>query len=361
MPPPSRALVFGDLDFHGLGGVLKGAWGEGWESQFSRFSFTPLAAASIGQVHEAVMKDGRRLAIKVQYPGIRASIDSDVDNVATLLRFSNLLPKGLEIAPLLTEAKAQLHTEADYECEAVALRAFAGHLAGDMRFEVPEVVDALTTEQVLCMQFLDGQPVESLAEAPSAERNAAAVALVELALREVFEWGLVQTDPNFANYLYDAHSKRIQLLDFGATRHYAPPFRERLRDLLWACIDGSDEDVASCAAAVGYTDPSDPPGYRKSVNALLRAATEPARVEGDYAFARSDLAVRMKDLVVEMRSRDRYARMPPPQVLFLHRKLGGLYLLLNRLGASIPVGELVTQVLADNPQHESPHIARRAV
>lgn len=341
--------------------VLKDAWGEGWENQFSRFAFTPLAAASIGQVHEAVLKDGRRLAIKVQYPGIRASIDSDVDNVATLLRFSNLLPEGLEIEPLLAEAKAQLHAEADYECEAIALKEFAGHLADDMRFDLPEVVDALTTERVLCMQFLDGQPVESLAEAPSVERNAAAVALVELALREVFEWGLVQTDPNFANYLYDAHSKRIQLLDFGATRQYEPQFRERLRNLLRACVDGGEEDVASCATAVGYTDPSDPPGYRKSVNALLRAATEPARVEGDYAFARSDLAVRMKDLVVQMRARDRYARMPPPQVLFLHRKLGGLYLLLNRLRASIPVGELVKQALADSPQHEPPHIARLAV
>ena len=119
--------------------------------------------------------------------------------------------------------------------------------------------------------------------------------------------------------------------------------------------------MTSCATAEGYTDPSDPPGYRKSVNALLRAATEPARVEGDYAFARSDLAVRMKDLLVEMRARDRYARMPPPQVLFLHRKLGGLYLLLNRLRASIPVGELVIQALADSPQNEPPHIARLAV
>lgn len=359
LPPQLSELLAGlreDAHTMPLGqvaAVLKDAWGEGWENQFSRFSFTPLAAASIGQLHEAVLKDGRRLAIKVQYPGIRASIDSDVDNVATLLRFSQLLPKGLEIAPLLTEAKAQLYTEADYECEAVALKAFAGHLADDRRFEVPEVVDALTTEQVLCMQFLDGQPVESLAEAPSAERNTAAVALVELALREVFEWGLVQTDPNFANYLYDAHNKRIQLLDFGATRRYEQPFRERLRDLLRACIDGSDEDVNSRAAAVGYTDPSDPPGYQNSVNALLRTATEPVRIDGDYAFAGSDLAGRMKDLVVEMRARDRYARMPPPQVLFLHRKLGGLYLLLNRLRARIPVGELVRKVLDDSAQHES--------
>jgi hypothetical protein len=171
----------------------------------------------------------------------------------------------------------------------------------------------------------------------------------------------VQTDPNFANYLYDTHNRRIQLLDFGATRRYEPLFRERLYDLLRACIDGSDEDVSSCAMAVGYTDPSDPRGYRESVNALLRTATEPGRVDGDYAFAGSDLAGRMKDLVVEMRARDRYARMPPPQVLFLHRKLGGLYLLLNRLRACIPIGELVKQVLADSAQREPAHIERRAV
>jgi len=327
--------------------VLKGAWGNGWENQFSRFSFTPLAAASIGQVHEAVLKDGRRLAIKIQYPGIRDSIDSDVDNVASLLHFSNLLPEGLEVEPLLTEAKAQLHTEADYEREAVALRCFARQLEGDTRFDVPEVVEALSTQQVLCMQFLAGQPIESLAETPSAERNDAAGALVELALREVFEWGLVQTDPNFANYLYAPRNRRIQLLDFGATRNYEPQFRQRLRDLLSACIDGSDRDIAICAAAVGYTDPSDPPGYRDSVNALLRTATEPARADGDYAFARSDLAARMKDQVMEMRMRDRYARMPPPPVLFLHRKLGGLYLLLHRLRASVPVKALITRLLAD--------------
>ena len=341
--------------------VLKDAWGHGWESQFSRFSFTPLAAASIGQVHEAVLKDGRRLAVKVQYPGIRASIDSDVDNVATLLRISDLLPQGLDVGPLLAEAKAQLHAEADYLREADAIRRFSTRIGEDDAFDLPEVVDSLTTTQVLCMQFLQGQAIESLAEAAPAERNAAAVALVELALREVFEWGLVQTDPNFANYLYDADRKRVQLLDFGATRDYSPQLQQGLRDLLWACLEGSDADVAQCAAEVGYTHPSDPPGYRNSVNTLLRTATEPARSDRDYAFAQSELASRMKNLVVEMRMRDRHARMPPPEVLFLHRKLGGLYLLLNRLRATVPVRELVERVLDGNAQQEPTRFAGVAV
>ena len=172
LPPQLSELLArlrGDAHAMPLGqvaGVLKQAWGEGWESRFARFTFTPLAAASIGQVHEAVLKDGQRLAVKVQYPGIRASIDSDVDNVATLLRFARLVPEEIDFAPLLQEAKSQLHDEADYRREAVALGRFAALLEPDSRFEVPAVIETLTTEQILTMQFLDGDPIESLADAP---------------------------------------------------------------------------------------------------------------------------------------------------------------------------------------------------
>jgi predicted unusual protein kinase regulating ubiquinone biosynthesis (AarF/ABC1/UbiB family) len=325
--------------------VLKDAWGTGWENQFSRFSFTPLAAASIGQVHEAVLKDGRRLAVKIQYPGIRESIDSDVDNVATLLRLSNLVPEGMDLQPLLDEAKSQLHAEADYLREARALERFGAHLAQDPRFEVPAVVDSLTTQQVLSMRFLDGSPIESLVDAPPSQRNAAATALLELAIREVFDWGLVQTDPNFANYLFAAESGRIQLLDFGATRDYAGTAQAGLGALLRACIEGSDVDIQAAAADVGYLQPADPAAYRDSVVALLRSATEPARAQGDYDFARSDLAARMRDIVTEMRLRERFARVPPPEILFLHRKLGGLYLLLSRLRARVPVATLISPLL----------------
>ena len=292
--------------------VLKSSWGEGWQAQFSRFSFTPLAAASIGQVHEAVLKDGRHLAIKIQYPGIRESIDSDVENVATLLRLSSLVPEGLEIAPLLDEAKCQLHAEADYRREASVLKRFAGHLGDDPRFDMPEVVDALTTQQTLAMRFLEGSPIETLADAPSPERDRVATAMTELALREVFEWGLVQTDPNFANYLYAPQSQRIQLLDFGATREYDGAIQKSLAGLLAACLSGSDTDVEAAAAEVGYLDADDPAGYRHAVVALLRTATEPARSNTVYAFAGSDLAARMKELVVGMRVREKFARMPSP-------------------------------------------------
>ncbi len=337
--------------------VLGQECGDNWQSQFQRFDFTPIAAASIGQVHKAVLKDGRQVALKIQYPGIRDSIDSDVDNVATLLRISRLLPEGLDLEPLLAEAKQQLHIEADYYQEAIAIRRYADLVADDERFEVPGVIDGLSSDTILTMQYLDGEPIESLADAETRQRNRAAHALLELALREVFEWGTVQTDPNFANYRHSPKTNRIQLLDFGATREYAPDTVHHLQQLLSASSDGDDADVLEAAARVGYVDHDDPARYQQSIIKLLRLAVEPLLAKDDYAFANADLAQRMKDHVMTMRTTDRFTRIPPPAILFLHRKLGGLYLLLSTLRARLPVGDLVRQFNSLDQQPTLPQVA----
>ena len=320
--------------------VLENAWGENWDRQFKRFIFTPLAAASIGQVHEAVLGDGWRIAVKVQYPGISQSIDSDIDNVAGLLRMFKLLPDQVDISSLMDEAKKQLHVEADYLQEAAALKRFSRKIAGDNRFAMPEVVDELTTREVLTMDYLDGLPIEWLVERDDEERNLAAGKLLELCLREVFEWGLVQTDPNFANYRYQPQSGIIQLMDFGATREYSTQQQDAMRNLVEACVDGISSDVADAAAAVGYLDENNSPGYRDSIIRLLITAVEPVRFNRDYDFAHSDLASRMSEIVLDMRMRKRVGQIPPVSILFLHRKIGGLYLLLSRLKSRLPVREL---------------------
>ena len=350
--PPQLSLVLAKLreDAHRMplgqvAQVLNTAWGKGWERGFRRFSFTPLAAASIGQVHEALLKDGRHLAIKVQYPGIRRSIDSDVDNVAALLRLFNLLPDEMDFQPLLEEAKRQLHVEADYTREAGALTEYSRHLQGDARFATPEVVESLTTPEVLAMSYMEGRPIEHLNDLAAQERNRVAAALLELAMREVFEWGLVQTDPNFANYLYEPGSGRIQLVDFGATRSYPADRREALRRLLRATLLDDAETIVECAIEVGYLGRDEGGDYRAFVIDLLRMVTEPLKSGADYDFGGGELARRMSERLVDMRLRSRIGRLPPPDILFLHRKLGGIYLLLTRLGARVPVRSLVEPFL----------------
>ena len=136
--------------------VLKREWGPDWRRRFRHFEAAPMAAASIGQVHRATLPDGRVLAIKVQYPGVRDSIGSDVDNVATLLRVSNLIPPSIDLKPLLEEAKRQLAEEADYIREADRMRIYGAHLAGDPRYVVPRPEPELTTPLVLAMDFVPG-------------------------------------------------------------------------------------------------------------------------------------------------------------------------------------------------------------
>lgn len=192
-----------------LNRVLTTELGADWRRRFARFDPTPIAAASIGQVHRATLPDGQVVAVKVQYPGIAASIDADVDNVATLLRLSGLLPPGLDVAPLLAEAKRQLHEEADYAREAEQMRRYGALLVGEPAFVVPRPVAALSGPRVLVMDFVPGQPIEALAAADDETRNTAAAALVGLVLREVLELGLMQTDPNFANFRWQAETGRV--------------------------------------------------------------------------------------------------------------------------------------------------------
>lgn len=317
--------------------VLEAAWGSGWERQFRRFSFTPLAAASIGQVHAAMLADGRRLAIKVQYPGVRRSIDSDVDNVAALLRISGLLPRGLDLAPLLAEAKAQLHGEADYRQEAAHLADYRQRLADSPQFCLPEVCTALTTGEILAMSFVAGQPLESLASAPQAERDRLVGLLFALLFREIFAFLCVQTDPNFANYRHDPLSGRLVLLDFGATRHFAPAVIDAYRRLLLAGQRGDRDGLAGAAGEIGYFRADIAPHHREAVLEIFLMACEPLRHRGAYDFGRSDLARRMRDSGLALsRARD-FWHTPPVDALFLHRKIGGLYLLAARLQARVDI------------------------
>lgn len=328
-----------------LEGVLLANWGNDWQKQFRQFSFAPIAAASIGQVHEAHTVDGRHLAIKVQYPGVRQSINSDVDNVATLLRLSGLLPKGLDIAPLLKDAKRQLHDEADYLREGGYLQRYGVLLAGAPEYLVPALHADLTTRSVLAMSFVGGVDVESLAQAPQAERDRVAGLLIQLLMQELFEFRLVQTDPNFANYRYNPDTRQLILLDFGATRPFKVRMVAGLRRLMASGISGDREGMSKAGQSIGYFDENTQSRHQKAVIDIFEQAFEPLCFNGLYDFGHSDLPRRLHETGLALGLDREFWHVPPADVLFLHRKLGGLYLLAARLKARVNVHELARGVI----------------
>lgn len=326
--------------------VLEAAWGKDWRTRFQRFGPSPVAAASIGQVHRAQTKDGRDLAIKVQYPGVARSIDSDVDNVTTLLRISGLIPKVLDIAPLLREAKRQLHEEADYEREGAEMERFAALLTDDPRYIVPRRDREFTTSTILAMTYIEGAPIESIESEPQAVRDEVIANLIQLVLRELFEFGHMQTDPNFANYRYQEEGGQLVLLDFGASQAIAPRVAASYRSLLGSVFAGDRDAVREGAIAAGFLGQAAADKHRalvdRMIDIVLVEVGAPDRFDfGDRAFV-SVLA----EMGQEMAEDRATWHLPPAAMIFVQRKISGTALLAARLKARVDIRTLSAPFLA---------------
>ena len=324
-----------------LQAALNAQWGEGWRKRFAAFDVRPFAAASIGQVHRATTHDGRDLAIKVQYPGVRASIDSDVDNIAGLMRLPGLLPRGMDIAPLLAAAKQQLHEEADYSAEAAHLRHFGALLAGSKDFIVPQVQDDFSTDAVLAMTYITADPVDVLVDAPQDIRDRAARDLIDLVLRELFTFGAMLTDPNLANYRVDHATGRIVLLDFGAVRGINPAQQGAFRNLMNAGLDDDSVAIRQAMLDIGYFGTATPPQHQDLIQAMFDTAMVPLRQDAPFDFGATDLLERLRDMGMVIGNDRDLMHVPPAETLFLHRKIGGMYLLATKLRARVNLRALL--------------------
>jgi len=340
--PPELAAIMGRLREDAdpmpksqLIDTLNHAWGDNWQNSLLYFSFAPIAAASIGQVHKAITMDGKMLAIKVQYPGVKKSINSDVDNVATLIKLTGLVPKSLDIAPLLEEAKQQLHQEADYHREAAMLTRYREHLGNNNDFVVPERFSALTTPTVLAMDFIEADSLDTLLNEPQETRDRIMTSLMTLFFKEVFEFTLIQSDPNLANYKYKVDTKQLVLLDFGATREVPTHLSQQYKALLNSAATNDKEGMLAAALAIGLVDESHSQAQISAVLDIGMEACESIRSEVPYDFGNSDLIARLHDKGMALTMQHDFWHTPPVDALFIHRKLGGLFLLAKRLGARV--------------------------
>ncbi|TDE20671.1 AarF/ABC1/UbiB kinase family protein [Vibrio owensii] len=328
-----------------LNGVMEGSLGANWKAEFLSFNFKPIASASIGQVHQAYSDAGDNLAVKVQYPGIRKSIDSDVDNVGTLLKVVGLIPESVDYKGLLEEAKKQLHDEADYAREAQFAIRYHDALKEHPHFVVPKIHTESSSDSVLAMEFIDGSPIEQIEHYDQSTRDFVMHSLLELLFRELFEFKMVQTDPNFANYLYIENTRQIGLLDFGATREYSERFSTGYRQAFASVVNNDEQGLNDALEQIGFFSQTILPDQRQAILDLVKMACEPMLVDEPYDFKASGLAQKLREAGTILSMEQEYWHTPPADALFLHRKIGGMYLLAARIGAKVNIRQLVSPYL----------------
>lgn len=323
--------------------VLAQAWGNDWKSQFLRFDTRPMAAASIGQVHRGLTVDGRDLAVKIQYPGIVNSIDSDVDSLVTMLRLTGLGPTKMQLAELSVQAKKQLREEANYFREAEHMHRYASVLGERDGFDLPVVQQALSTENVLAMSYVPGGPIDDAVSLDQSQRNSIVERLLRLSLDELFEFNLVQSDPNFANFRYDPTTDKIGLIDFGATRPVDGDLVEACRKLLRAALDLDRAGIRDATLAVGLVSADTNARHVTKIVRLIGAISVALLEQQHFDFATDQTVKQLQESGMSLVTDPDFKHVPPFDILHLQRKFAGMYLLARRLGANLPIRQLVEE------------------
>lgn len=328
--------------------VLSRNLGSEWRELFSTFEERPFAAASIGQVHKATLKsNGKDVAVKVQYPGVRNSIDSDLNNLSLLLTASQLLPRGLFLDKTIANARTELGWECDYEREAKACIRFRDELLVDEGeiFSVPKVFLEASGADVLTAEFMHGTAVTKIKDLTQDERNWIGTQVLRLCLRELMEWRFMQTDPNWTNFLYNRGTKKLELLDFGASRDFPDKFVEPYVSLLIAASKNDRDACRDLSIQLGYlTGHESKDMLQAHVDSILTLAepfveTAPAV----YDFEDQTITDRVRSNIGLM-LKERLA--PPPEETYsLHRKLSGAFLLCARLRSKVPARDMFSKAV----------------
>ena len=241
---------------------------------FASFERVPLASASLGQVHHAVMRDGRHVAVKVQRPGIRERMSEDLEMLAELAEFvdeHSELGRRWEFAGLVAQFRESLVRELDYRQEARNLETLARHLEGLDRIVVPLPVADFTSSRVLTMDFVRGLKVTSVSPLRRVDLDGAALSeqLFRAYLEQILVHGFFHADPHPGN-VFLTDDDRVALIDLGMVAHVSPHLRDQLLKLIIAISNGMGDEAAEVAWQIGEPLPdADRDGVRREIAALV--------------------------------------------------------------------------------------------
>ena len=308
---------------------------EAWQKELE-INSTPLAAASLGQVHLATPRNGdETFAMKVQYDGVRKAIDNDLRSLRWLLRALGILPKELDLDDVFLEIREMLLQETDYRLEKMTLETYAKFLNGHPDYVIPRVIEKYSNEKIISTSFLKGVSPRSpeVKALPQEVRNRLGEEFLRLLFLEIFHWGYVQTDPHFGNYLIvdiDTHP-RWGLLDFGAIKEPPTEFLRTYKQLVIACATLDRDRYFESLNTMGYLS------SKKSSNDELLweyASHFAGPFQGTYDWGASDLPDKVFKYFPRL-IREISVGNPPRHAIFIDRKIGGVFFMLKELEVKI--------------------------
>ncbi len=314
----------------------------------------PHASASLGQVHRArIIASGQQLALKVQYPGVDQSIESDVQAMKRLLSLWKLIPRGPSLDELFKEVRSMLRKEVDYRNELQETDDYRERISGDFRFVVPQTFPEFSTGRVLATSFEEGVAVDSpeVRALSQERRNGLGRAMLELYFRELFEFARVQTDPHFGNYRIRLSEKpgevdRLVLLDFGAMREIPKAFLGPYRTMVRGSFRQDVAEVIRGSVGMGFLESTDPEELTRAFADLCMGITEPFLRNEPYDFGASDLPKRIMQRGGEIAFKFRL-RPPPRELIFLDRKMAGVFTFMSVLKVKIDARSVLEPHLVD--------------
>ena len=297
--------------------VLAQQLGGRWRERFRDFDDDPAAAASIGQVHRATWRDGRDVAVKIQYPGAATALMADLNQLARFARLFAALFPGMDVKPLITELKARVVEELDYGMEADAQRTFAAAYADDPQIVVPRVV--ASAPKVIVSEWLEGTPLSKvIASGSREERDRAGHMLAVLHFSGPQRAGLLHADPHPGNFRLTPDG-RFGVIDFGATARLPDGHPEPIGRLVRWALEGRAEDVLADLRTEGFVRPGVEVDAQAVLDYLL-PLLEPIR-QPRFHFTRAwmqEQATRIADPRTEANRLGRMLNLPPAYLL-IHR------------------------------------------
>lgn len=322
-----------------------------------------LASASMGQVHRARIKTtGENIVLKIQYPLVDRAIDSDLRALRTLLGTLKLLPKDMNFDPIFAEVREMLMQETDYELEAKLTEDFFYLLREDSRYVVPRVIRDFSGPKILATTFEQGLRVDDplIQSLTQERRNKIALNFLDLYFREVFEWGVVQTDPHSGNYrirLDTQGNDRLILFDFGATRSYEENFIIPYRRMIKGSLLNNRALFLNAALDLRFIHEQDSPELKNVFEEFCLEMVEPfiayedprntegrMNPDGTYDWKNTDLPQRLSKKIFQI-IRSHTWRTPPREIIFLDRKTGGVFIFLSILRAKIRGRDLLLKYI----------------